>query len=288
MEEQEAADKEKEKGQTQQEEEKGGKKKQQQQRRPRLCGLLTPSRSNEGEALVRFFLFVLFVCAFFGGGADVWGCRLINAFPSPLFFHPPPPPHTHTPQHPLTHPPTHQNTNTHPPTSTNSHQQPPSHPPTNPLQVAAAHVRALIEDAGLRPEDIALITPYNAQVGLSLSLSLQPPPHPPFLSGPGGSVCPFNPSPPLPHPRTPLLSPPPPPKQKHIPYTQVELLRSLLHPHFPALEIRSVDGFQGGEREAVVLSLVRSNPRRVVGFLADDRRLNVAVTRAKVRRWLCG
>jgi ATP-dependent RNA/DNA helicase IGHMBP2 len=46
--------------------------------------------------------------------------------------------------------------------------------------------------------------------------------------------------------------------------TQVELLRNLLSSDFPSLEIRSVDGFQGGEREAVVLSLVRSNARREV------------------------
>jgi ATP-dependent RNA/DNA helicase IGHMBP2 len=65
---------------------------------------------------------------------------------------------------------------------------------------------------------------------------------------------------------------------------QVELLRSALLPDAPHLEIRSVDGFQGGEREAVVLSLVRSSARGGVdgiGFLGDNRRLNVAVTRAK-------
>jgi ATP-dependent RNA/DNA helicase IGHMBP2 len=65
---------------------------------------------------------------------------------------------------------------------------------------------------------------------------------------------------------------------------QVELLRSLLLPDFPKLEIRSVDGFQGGERDAVVLSLVRSSDRggkNGIGFLRDDRRQNVAVTRAK-------
>ncbi len=46
------------------------------------------------------------------------------------------------------------------------------------------------------------------------------------------------------------------------------------------LEIRTVDGFQGGEKECIVLSLVRSNERRAVGFLADARRINVAVTRS--------
>lgn len=65
---------------------------------------------------------------------------------------------------------------------------------------------------------------------------------------------------------------------------QVELLRKMLLPTIPKLEIRSVDGFQGGEREAVVLSLVRSSDRGGqdgIGFLRDERRLNVAVTRAK-------
>jgi ATP-dependent RNA/DNA helicase IGHMBP2 len=65
---------------------------------------------------------------------------------------------------------------------------------------------------------------------------------------------------------------------------QVELLRQKLLPDTPGLQIRSVDGFQGGEREAVILSLVRSSARGGqdgIGFLRDDRRLNVAVTRAK-------
>ncbi|KAJ2768651.1 hypothetical protein IWQ56_002859 [Coemansia nantahalensis] len=65
---------------------------------------------------------------------------------------------------------------------------------------------------------------------------------------------------------------------------QVRLLR-LLCRGIKDLEIGSVDGFQGGEREAVVLSLVRSNPKREIGFLSDYRRMNVAVTRA--RRHLC-
>jgi hypothetical protein len=42
-----------------------------------------------------------------------------------------------------------------------------------------------------------------------------------------------------------------------------------------------VDGFQGGEKEAIILSLVRSNENKEVGFLAESRRINVAVTRAK-------
>ncbi|KAJ2553074.1 hypothetical protein EV175_003071 [Coemansia sp. RSA 1933] len=66
---------------------------------------------------------------------------------------------------------------------------------------------------------------------------------------------------------------------------QVRLLKSLVREKHPAVEIGSVDGFQGREKEAVVLSLVRSNPDQEIGFLKDYRRINVAVTRA--RRHLC-
>jgi superfamily I DNA and/or RNA helicase len=49
----------------------------------------------------------------------------------------------------------------------------------------------------------------------------------------------------------------------------------------PAVEVDSVDGFQGRENEAIVISLVRSNPAGRIGFLADTRRTNVAFTRAR-------
>lgn len=87
-------------------------------------------------------------------------------------------------------------------------------------------VRRLI-DGGLSPADVAVITPYSAQVKLLQQLLAQ---EARDLSG---------------------------------------------------LEVKTVDGFQGRERQCVVFSAVRANPRGGVGFLADQRRLNVALTRAK-------
>ena len=47
------------------------------------------------------------------------------------------------------------------------------------------------------------------------------------------------------------------------------------------LEVGTVDGFQGREKEAVIVDLVRSNDHGEIGFLANTRRMNVALTRAR-------
>ena len=71
------------------------------------------------------------------------------------------------------------------------------------------------------------------------------------------------------------------------PYSaQVRLLASQFS--MPGLEIDSVDGFQGREKELVIVSLVRSNLTGDLGFLNDTRRMNVAMTRARRRLVVIG
>ncbi|KAL2920015.1 Vacuolar protein sorting-associated protein 41 [Polyrhizophydium stewartii] len=97
-------------------------------------------------------------------------------------------------------------------------------------EIVARHVNALVK-AGVPATEIAVITPYNAQVNL---------------------------------------------------------LQAMLKETFPGLEIGSVDGFQGREKDAVVISLVRSNDEGEIGFLSDKRRMNVALTRARRHLFVVG
>jgi DNA polymerase alpha-associated DNA helicase A len=86
----------------------------------------------------------------------------------------------------------------------------------NEASLVRFHVGKLIA-AGVKEDDIAIITPYNGQLGV---------------------------------------------------------IRDQMKEMYPEVEMGSVDGFQGREKEAVVVSLVRSNAEREVGFLAEKRRLN--------------
>ncbi len=73
---------------------------------------------------------------------------------------------------------------------------------------------------------------------------------------------------------------------------QVTLLEDLLHAERSAsggrLSIQTVDGFQGQERDIMVIGLTRSNAEGTVGFLSEYRRMNVAMTRARMHLLVIG
>ena len=65
---------------------------------------------------------------------------------------------------------------------------------------------------------------------------------------------------------------------------QLTKLFRQLQPQLPAsvdITISTVDGYQGREADLVIFSTVRSNSKGYIGFVADERRLNVAITRAR-------
>jgi superfamily I DNA and/or RNA helicase len=75
---------------------------------------------------------------------------------------------------------------------------------------------------------------------------------------------------------------------------QVQYLRRLimkneyLKPFRRSISVNTVDGFQGQERDIIVVSLVRSNDEGQIGFLRNLRRMNVAITRARMKLIIIG
>lgn len=75
---------------------------------------------------------------------------------------------------------------------------------------------------------------------------------------------------------------------------QVQYLRHLIakrtffKPFRRLLSVNTVDGFQGQERDVILISLVRSNDEGQIGFLKDLRRMNVAITRARMKLIILG
>ncbi len=75
---------------------------------------------------------------------------------------------------------------------------------------------------------------------------------------------------------------------------QVQYMRRLIkrlsffRPFRKSISLDTVDGFQGQERDVIVISMVRSNDDRNIGFLRDLRRMNVAMTRARMKLIIIG
>ena len=75
---------------------------------------------------------------------------------------------------------------------------------------------------------------------------------------------------------------------------QVQYLRQLMKrdsffkPYRQLITVNTVDGFQGQERDVILISLVRANEEGQIGFLNDLRRMNVAITRARMKLIILG
>ncbi|TFK37679.1 P-loop containing nucleoside triphosphate hydrolase protein [Crucibulum laeve] len=108
--------------------------------------------------------------------------------------------------------------------------------------VASVVEDLLLHNPHLRGEDIGIIAPYVAQISLLTRL--------------------FNTD------------------AKHRVRTR-EVLGDLRAMQLANIEIKTVDGFEGREKEVIIFSTVRNNDGGYIGFLADRRRLNVGLTRAK-------
>ena len=102
-------------------------------------------------------------------------------------------------------------------------------------------------DMGIKKKEIGIISPYNLQVDLLRSLLVD------YFNPPSSSTT----------------------------GTSNPILPALSNDPFDFMEIDSVDGFQGREKEVILISMVRSNVNNEIGFLSEKRRMNVAVTRAR-------
>ena len=64
--------------------------------------------------------------------------------------------------------------------------------------------------------------------------------------------------------------------------------RAFFKPFRHLISVNTVDGFQGQERDVILISLVRANDKGQIGFLRDLRRMNVAITRARMKLFILG
>ena len=79
------------------------------------------------------------------------------------------------------------------------------------------------------------------------------------------------------------------PYRAQVQYLRQQLRkREFFKPFRHLISVNTVDGFQGQERDIIVISLVRSNEEGQIGFLRDLRRMNVAITRARMKLIIMG
>ena len=79
------------------------------------------------------------------------------------------------------------------------------------------------------------------------------------------------------------------PYRAQVQYLRQQLkAREFFKPYRELISVNTVDGFQGQERDIILISLVRANDEGQIGFLRDLRRMNVAITRARMKLIILG
>lgn len=79
------------------------------------------------------------------------------------------------------------------------------------------------------------------------------------------------------------------PYRAQVQYLRRRIAKSeFFKPYRRSISVNTVDGFQGQERDVILISLVRSNDEGQIGFLRDLRRMNVAITRARMKLIVLG
>ena len=79
------------------------------------------------------------------------------------------------------------------------------------------------------------------------------------------------------------------PYKAQVQYLRQQIRRiAFFKPFLSLITINTVDGFQGQERDVILISLVRANDNGQIGFLSDLRRMNVAITRARMKLIILG
>ncbi|CAI2307041.1 unnamed protein product [Caenorhabditis sp. 36 PRJEB53466] len=126
------------------------------------------------------------------------------------------------------------------------------------VEIVVAHYSRLLE-VGVKPESVAVITPYRGQLeDVMTALTAW---------------------------RQKILT-----DDENADENEKRKKRNLrpILENFDAFRVGTVDRYQGQEFDVVIFSLVRSNPKLTLGFVQDTRRLNVALTRAKLQFVLIG
>ncbi len=144
------------------------------------------------------------------------------------------------------------------------------------VQMTSALVRHIVRQGVYKSSEIVVLTPYAGQLRKlqrTLSTSFE------IILGQIDKVE---------HPSTRVGEMAPKLQNNHLPHQRGDLEQSIQRKPKQVLRIATVDNFQGEEAKVVIISLVRSNMMKSVGFLKSTNRINVLLSRAKHGMYIIG